>query len=205
MVAIVGFTAGSTSNGQSITVLATGQKTVALDVPLSEIDLVKIGQSARVAVDGFIEPLRGTVTKIGLLSSTSASSTTFPVTVTLTNSASRMHDGAGADVTITAGHAKNALLVPASAITTIGTRHVVSLVQAGKTTITRVAVGLAGTDTSQVTSGLKVGDKVQLADPGKALPSSATSGSNSAFPGSGRFPGFFSGGSGEFPNVTPGG
>jgi hypothetical protein len=49
----------------------------------------------------------------------------------------------------------------------------------GKSQVTAVTVGLAGTDVSQVTAGLKVGQAVELANPGTALPSSANSSSTS--------------------------
>jgi hypothetical protein len=64
--------------------------------------------------------------------------------------------------------------------------------------VTVLTFGLAGTDASQVTAGLKVGQAVELANPGTALPSSATSTSTTTrFPGgfgSGFVPGGFGGG-----------
>lgn len=193
-VASVGFTAGSASNGQSITILGAGNQIVQINVPLGQIDQVRTGQSASLAVDGQPSALHGTVTRIGLLSSTSGGSTTFPVTVTLADGAPKLYDGVGADVTITTGTVSNAVTVPNSAIATVGTRHTVTVVRAGRSTTTRVTLGLTGTDTSQITTGLKVGDRVQLADPGRALPSSATSGSTSTRRFGGGFPGGFSGG-----------
>jgi HlyD family secretion protein len=192
-VATVGFTVGSGSNGQSITILGTGNQIVQINVPLSQIEQVKLGQSASLAVDGQTSALHGTVTKIGLLSSTSAGTTTFPVTVTLAANSPKLFDGVGADATVTTGTVSNAVTVPNSAITTVGSRHLVTVVRGGRSTTTQVTLGLAGAATSQVTAGVKAGDKVQLALPGKALPSSATSNSTSIRRFGGTFPGGFTG------------
>jgi len=176
-IAAVGFTADSSSSGSSVTILGTGGQVVNINVPLSEIGQLKTGQPASVQADGVTAPVHGTVSYIGLLSSTSGSLTTFPVVIALNEGSPALHDGVGADVTVTTGSAANAVLVPNSAITTIGTRHVVTLVANGKSQVTVVTLGLAGTDVSQVTAGLKVGQAVELANPGTALPSSATSSS----------------------------
>ena len=177
-VASVSYSAGSSSSGGSITILGVGNQVVTVQVPLSEIDQVKTGQPATVAVDGSTSaPLNGTVTKIGLLSTTSGSRTTFPVTVTLADGSPALHNGVGADVVITTGTASNAVLVPNSAITTVGTRHTVSVVRNGKASTVLVTLGLTGSDTTQVTKGLSAGDRVEIADPSQPLPSSATTSS----------------------------
>ena len=197
-IAAVGLTADSSSSGSSVTILGTGGQVVNINVPLSEISQLKTGQAASVQADGVTAPVHGTVSYIGLLSSTSGSLTTFPVVIALNEGSPALHDGVGADVTVTTGSAANAALVPNSAITTIGTRHVVTVVANGKSQVTAVTLGLAGTDVSQVTAGLKVGQAVELANPGTALPSSATSSSTiTRFPagfGSGFVPGGFGGG-----------
>ncbi len=200
-VATVGLTVGSSASGHTITILGTGNQVVTINVPLSEIDQVKTGQPATIAVDGRTDQLTGTVTKIGIKSTTSGSLTTFPVTITLADGSPTIHDGVGASVVVTTGTAANAVLVPNSAITTVGTRHTVIVVKNGKTQTTQVTVGLAGSASSQITKGLQVGDTVELADNGAALPSSATSATTTTgrfggFTGGGGFAGFAGGGAG---------
>lgn len=195
-VASVGFTVGSGSNGQSITILGTGNQIVKINVPLSQIDQVKRGQSASLAVDGRTGALHGTVTRIGLLSSTSGGSTRFPVAVTLADGAPKLYNGVGADVTITTGTASDVVIIPNSAITTVSTHHTVTVMQGGRTRITQVTLGLTGTDTSQVKAGLKAGAKVQLAIPDKDLPSSANNSTRTTRPFGGNFPVRFSGAGG---------
>lgn len=187
-VAAVGLTVGKSSSG-SITILGKGNQVVSIGVPLSQIDQVKTGQGASIQVDGQTAPLHGTVTKIGVVSSTSGSVTTFPVTVTLASGSRAVHDGVGADVTITTGTTTNAILVPNSAITTIGTRHTVTVVSGGNSQTVAVTLGLVGGDTSQVTAGLKAGEQVCLADPSQALPSSTTQSTTTRLGGFGGFGG----------------
>jgi multidrug efflux pump subunit AcrA (membrane-fusion protein) len=131
--------------------------------------------------------LHGTVASVGLLSSTSGSLTTFPVFVKLDPGSRHLFDGAGADVVIDTGTAAGVLSVPNSAIH-VGAagRYTVSVVNGGTTTTTRVTLGLIGTDVSQVKSGLKLGDRVLLADPSKSLPSSSTSNTSGSFRFGGR-------------------
>src|SRR6201999_915505 len=106
------------SSGNSITILGTGNQVVSIAVPLSEIAQVKTGQPVSIQVDGITAALHGTVTKIGILSSTSGSLTTFPVSITLADGSPAVHDGVGAAATITTGTASGVVLVPNSAITT---------------------------------------------------------------------------------------
>ena len=146
-------------------------------MPLADIDDVKVGQSVSVAVDGIKTSLLGKVESIGMLSSTSGSITTFPVTVKLDEAQSRLYDGTGADVVITTGRATDVVLVPNSAIRSVGTSvHTVTVAANGTTKTVRITLGVVGTVTSEVRSGLHAGDKVVVADLSQDLPSSATSG-----------------------------
>jgi HlyD family secretion protein len=195
-VAAIGLTAGTSSSGQTITIVGTGVQGVSVTVPLPQIDEVKVGQAVTVSADGHPAALHGTVTSIGLVSSTSGSTATFPVTVRFDAGSARLYDGTGADVVITTGTARNVPVVPNSAIHS-GLRgaHTVTVVRKGSTTDVPVTVGLAGSDVTQIKTGLAVGDRVEVADPGEQLPAS-TSSSNSGF----RF-----GGVGGFGRLSVGG
>ena len=70
----------------------------------------------------------------------------------------------------------------------------------GKTMTVQITLGVSGTDVTQVTNGLKVGDQVVLADLTQALPTSTTS-TNTRGGGFGSF----LGGAGGGPNFGPGG
>jgi multidrug efflux pump subunit AcrA (membrane-fusion protein) len=195
MVGAVGLTAGASSSGQTITIVGTGVQGVNVTVPLPEVDQVKVGQPVTVSADGHPTALHGTVASIGLVSSTSGSTTTFPVTVQLNAGSPHLYDGTGADAVITTGTASGVVTVPNSAIRSgrSGT-HSVTVVQGGKTTTVPVTIGVVGTDVTQIKSGLKAGQQVVIADLGQQLPSS-TSSTNSGFrPGGGFGGGGFGGG-----------
>ena len=189
-VAAIGFTPGQSSSGETITIVGTGIPGVEATVVLAQVDQVKVGQKVTVAADGVSATLHGTVTSIGLLSTTSGSSTAYPVTVQLDAGTPQLYDGTGADIVIDTGSANNVLTVPNSAIhTTGGGLHTVTVVNGGKTSTVPVTLGIAGSDVTEVKSGLKAGQEVELADLSQQLPAS-TSNSNNAF----KFPrggGFF--------------
>lgn len=191
LVAAVGLTAGQSSAGGTITVVGTGIPGVDATVPLAQIDQVKVGQQVTVAVDGVSAELHGTVVSIGLLSTTSGSSTAYPVTIQLGAGTPQLYDGAGADLVINTGSARNVLTVPNSAIHTgAGGRHTVTVVDGGKTSSVPVTLGIAGSDVTEVKSGLKAGQRVALADLSQQLPASTSNSNN------GRFGGFLPGGGG---------
>jgi multidrug efflux pump subunit AcrA (membrane-fusion protein) len=183
-VAAVGLTAGASSSGQTVTIVGTGVQGVSVAVPLAQVDQVRPGQHVTISADGQSTVLRGTVESIGLLSTTSGSTTTFPVAVELDGSSQHLYDGTGADVVITTGTATNVLTVPNSAIHTgpNGT-HTVTVVQGGKTTTVPVTLGVAGDDVTQIKNGITAGQQVVLADLGRPLPSSTTSNSGTFRPG----------------------
>ena len=183
-VAAVGLTAGASSSGKSITIVGTGIEGVNATVPLAQVDRVKVGQPVSVAADGVTRPLHGTVESVGLLSSSSGSSTTFPVTIRLDPDSPHRYDGSGAEVVITTGTATNVIAVPNSAIhSAAGGGHTVTVLAHGKTTTVPVTLGIVGADLTQVKSGLKVGQQVVLADLGRSLPSSSTNGNTRRPPG----------------------
>ena len=112
---------------------------------------------------------------------TSSNVVEFPVTINL-NSASNVRLGASASVSITTGSKDNVLEVPSAAITTLGQIHTVSVQHGTTYTTTPVQIGLVGTSTTEITSGVSEGDVLRL-------PTSSSSASTS-------FPSFGGGGLG---------
>ncbi|MCU1655995.1 MAG: hypothetical protein JWO57_651, partial [Pseudonocardiales bacterium] len=206
-IAAIGLTAGNSSSGQTITIVGTGVQGVNVTVPLAEVGQVKAGQRVSVSADGLTAVLHGTVESVGLLSSTSGSTTTFPVAVQLDAGSPHLYDGTGAGVVITTGTATNVITVPNSAIHAgrNGTQTV-TVVAGGTTSTVPVTLGVAGSDITQIKTGLKAGQQVVLADLGQALPSSTTSSTTGTFR-PGQFPGGggFGGGAGGGRTTTTGG
>jgi hypothetical protein len=203
-VAALGFKEGASSSGETITIVGTGVQGVAVTVPLAQIDQVKTGQRVAITADGSRAVLHGTVTSIGIVSSSSGSSTTFPVTIRLDADSPHLYDGVGADAVITTGTARNVLTVPNSALHTgLGSVRTVTVASGGKTSTVAVTVGLSGDDVTQVETGLKAGEQVVIADLNEALPSSASQSNNNR--GFGNFPGGGFGNIGNIPRFLPGG
>lgn len=169
-----GSTVGASSSSSTITLVGSGAKQVTTTVSLSDVDRVKVGDHVDVKVDGVAAALTGKVSSIGVLSSTTGSSTTYPVKVLLDPASAKLYDGSGATVSIVVAEVSDVLTVPTSAVHRTGARSTVTLLRKGKPTTVPVEVGAAGLDQTQITSGLSAGDQVVLADLGQPLPSGNT-------------------------------
>ncbi|WP_055751603.1 efflux RND transporter periplasmic adaptor subunit [Frankia sp. AvcI1] len=179
--------ASTASAGSGITVIGAGTS-YAVETSVADSDLAKVhvGQAASAIVDGSATALTGTVVGIGLLPTSSltsgsngggsgaSSSVSYPVTISLNRASQRIFSGSDADVSIVIAQAANATAVPSSALRSLGQIQTVTVVRGGKATTTIVGVGAAGTTLTQITSGVKVGDRVVLADLSTPLPSAGT-------------------------------
>jgi multidrug efflux pump subunit AcrA (membrane-fusion protein) len=172
----VGSAVSASSSSASIRVVGSGQKRVTTTVGIADVDRVKPGQSVRIVVDGVSTPLQGKVTFVGVLntSGTSGTTTTYPVTILLDPTSLALYDGAGASVSIDVGKVSDVLTVPVSALHPIGSAYTVTIDTNGTLTTTRVQIGAVGADSVQLTSGVREGDRVVLADIKQAVPSSNT-------------------------------
>jgi HlyD family secretion protein len=169
---VAGRSVGGSATGSSITVIGQGTEQVSTTVGLADIDSVHVGESATVRVDGVGGQLTGTVSNVGVLNSTSGSSTSYPVTIRLDPTSARLFDGSGASVQIEVARVSGVLTVPSSAVHTFGQLHTVEVLTNGKPTQVRVTVGAVGSDRTQISSGLKAGQQVVLADLATPLPTS---------------------------------
>ncbi len=164
-------TVGASSSSATVTIIGGGAKQVTTTVGLADIDKVKVGDKASVKVDGVSTLLTGTVSSIGLLNSTTGSTTTYPVKILLDPSGAKLYDGSGASVSITVNAVRDVLTVPSSAVHHLGVLNTVSVLKRGKVSTVRVTLGAVGADLTQIKSGLAVGDHVVLADLSAPLPS----------------------------------
>jgi RND family efflux transporter MFP subunit len=178
-VAAMPFTAGhAMTTSQSVSIIGSGSVQVSIDVAETAITSVKVGQSASVSASTG-SASAGKVTAIGILPSDSSTSSTasYPVTVTVPKPSAALAPGVTGAVSVTVASARNAVVLPVSAVTklTDTTGTVTLLGQDNQTTPTRVSLGAIGTGTVQITSGVGVGQRVVIADNTAALPSSSTS------------------------------
>ncbi|HEY4017816.1 MAG TPA: HlyD family efflux transporter periplasmic adaptor subunit [Pseudonocardiaceae bacterium] len=189
-VAEVDLTQGQNTSANSTTahivIVGPGEDEVTTAVSDSQVGQVKPGQSVSVAPDGSTTPISGRVSAIGALASTTSSGTaSYPVTISLGNSAQRLFAGATASVAITLNTVNAAVTVPTSAVHSVGAFSFVTTQVNGTPTLTRVSVGVQGADLTQITNGLKAGDQVVLADLNTALPTAGTTNTRGGLGGAG--------------------
>ena len=167
----------SASGGSSFITLAQVSR-FRMEVSLSESDIgsVKVGQPATVTVNAASgEQFAARVTDIGVLSSSSGSSSSavsYPVTLSLDQTAKSLKAGMSATADVVTSQVTG-MAVPSQALN--GSTVTVEAADGSQST-QRVQTGVVGDSTTQVVSGLKVGDKVVVRSTAAAL--GAASGSD---------------------------
>jgi multidrug efflux pump subunit AcrA (membrane-fusion protein) len=176
-----GSDSGSTA---AVTVIKPTRFVVDVDVAADDITDVKKGLQAKITPAGATEPIYGTVQDVGRVAETGSSgAATFPVTVTVTGTQKKMYAGTSADVSIIAKQVEDVLAVPSLALTTSGGKTYVTKIDGSKTTKTAVTVGETYGLSTEITKGLKSGDKVQVATGNLTRAGRSPSGSNQQKPG----------------------
>lgn len=158
---------GSSSSTAGFFVLAD-LNVLQVKVGFSEADStkVKVGLGTQVTFDSIQNAtFTGKVVQIDLTSTTVSNVVTYYAYVALdaTDALAQVRPGMTASVTVVVQHADNVVSLPAAAVNARGTNATVN-VEVGndpkKTTPTQVTVGLRGDSLTEITSGLKEGDKV---------------------------------------------
>jgi biotin carboxyl carrier protein len=178
-------TAGSTSTPAFVVIGSGSSYEVSVPVSVTDIAEVAVGQQAEVTPDSTNAVEGGRVSAIGVLGTSATSGTTYPVTVTLDAADLGQFSGADADVSIVVKKATDVATVPSSAVRTVGTIHLVTEVNGTTPKEVRVTIGTVGPLLTQVTSGVKVGQQVSLADLQEPLPSTSSSTTRTGFGGTG--------------------
>ncbi len=179
-----------------------------LTVNIDELDILSVqsGQTATVVLDALPDQtFEGTVTKISDSGNVQSGVTTYPVTITLTDSAdSGMKTGMNANATISIATSENVLLIPLDALQETGGEQFVF-----------VADGSTGGDGMQgerrtVQTGLSDGTNVEiisgLSEGEQIIYTKSTSGDSSetmTFPGGNMPGGGMQGGGGQMPGGAP--
>ncbi|HEX4732154.1 MAG TPA: HlyD family efflux transporter periplasmic adaptor subunit [Solirubrobacterales bacterium] len=182
------------SSGSAFMVLAQLSR-LKMEVSFSESDIGKVrkGQTATVSVDSLEgTELSGEVTKLSVLPSEEGSSVVeYPATILLTQSAKGLRAGMSASAEVVVEQVKNAITVSSEALS----GKTVTVEEGGKEVTKTVTTGLAGDETTQIISGLKVGDTVVLPEAKVATATAGGEGeSGAAKAGFGGFGGAAAGG-----------
>lgn len=177
-VSTVPFSAGnSATTSESIGIVGGAGVQLSLSIDQSTITSVKVGQAVQVTSAAGTTS-HGTVSAIGILpeSSDTSSTASYQVTVHVTSPAQGLKPGTTAGAVITVAAARNATLVPISAVTLINNRNgIVNVVgQNHEVTSTPVSLGATGATQVQVTRGVTAGTTLVIADTTSPLPTSDT-------------------------------
>jgi len=171
----VGLVAGEpASTSAGVVIVGAGGAVVTVALPLAQLGHVRVAQDVTVTPAGTTDAVPGLVQSIGVLpSSTTSSTPTYPVRVTVPEAPVTLAAGSTATVSFTLATASDVLTVPVSAVTGVSSGSgSVQVLSGGTVQTARVTVGAVGQGRVQVEQGLTAGQVVVLADPTTALPSS---------------------------------
>ncbi|HEX2893749.1 MAG TPA: biotin/lipoyl-binding protein [Marmoricola sp.] len=158
-------TSGGTtgSSTPAITVITPRSLQVDANVSAADVAKVKKGMQVEITPTGGGDVAYGTVSQVGVIASAGDSGAAqFPVTVDVTGKPSGLYAGSTADVAITVKQATDVLAVATAALHMDGDQTYVYLVEGSKRTKRVVEVGEAYGAQTEIRSGLKEGDVVEL-------------------------------------------
>lgn len=165
---LVGGTSGQ-GNGNSgsttaaITVISPRTLLVDANVSASDVSRLKNGMQAEITPTGGGQVVYGTVSEIGVIASASSSGAAqFPVTIAVTGTPSGLYPGSSATVAITVSQATNVLTVPTQALHSSGNTTYVYVISGSNRVKTTVTIGASYGPQTEVLSGLKEGDTVEV-------------------------------------------
>jgi membrane fusion protein, macrolide-specific efflux system len=194
--------ADSSSGSAEIEVINTGRFIVSSDVDDTEIGSIKAGDQAVITPSGSDDSTsaHGVVTSVGLIATDEDDVATFPVSISVTGTPSDLYAGATATVAIITEQLNNITEVPTAAISYSNGSATVTEVVGGSDKTVVITTGATSGIYTQVTSGLKAGDKV-IEEVVKFNRSALTKGGTKSLFGSGGGSGThtFTGGGGGFP------
>ena len=151
----------NSSSDPQILVISTNSWLVNATVDATSVGLIKKGNQAQLTVTGASDTVYGTISSIGLVSSSTSGTASYPVVIDVTGSPSGLHDGANVTATLIYKQVSNVLVVPTIALhRNANGGQYVEQVKNGKTVQTTVRVGIASGGQTQIVSGLSAGDKI---------------------------------------------
>lgn len=191
--------AGSTAGGDpgssstQIEVVSTGTFVVNSTVDDTEVGELATGDQAVITPTGSTTDVYGTVASVGMVATNSGGVPSFPVTIDVTGTPSGVYAGSGADVSIVVKQLDDVVEVPSAAISYKAAQATVTVVESGGRRVSRpVTVGTTDSGETQITRGLRVGEKLVEREVTFTGPSgNRTLGRSGAFPGGGRPGGHF--------------
>src|SRR5665648_504859 len=157
---------GATTTTSSAQFVVVGTESWQIDVTVddADVDLIAVGDQAEITIEDVTDMVFGTVTEIGLISTSTSGVAAYPVTSMLTGQPDGVYDGVSGDVAIVYERRTDVLTVPSAAVRTVDGGSVVTQAGAdGKEITTSVTVGETVGDLTEITAGLVEGDEVLVA------------------------------------------
>jgi macrolide-specific efflux system membrane fusion protein len=156
----------SSDSGDTPFVTIANLDTWYVDCDFSEADVAKVTKGDDVSITfGSLpdETFTGTVKSIDMTATTTDDVTTYGVKVEIAGAPKELRDGASATVTVTTASADDVLAVPTSAVTTDSQGQSTVKKVANGTSVTQIVqIGIKGDLYTEIKSGLKAGDEVEL-------------------------------------------
>lgn len=152
----------SSSGSGQIEVINTNSFTVSASVGDTEISNIKAGDQAIITPSGSTGSTTayGVVSSVGLIATDDDDVATFPVTISVTGAPSGLYAGSTATVEIVTEQLSNVTEVPTAAISYANGSATVTRLIGGSDKTVDITTGASSGAYTQVTSGLKAGDKV---------------------------------------------
>lgn len=164
VVTAVNIVPGSSASSATAAISMLDRSTLHVDLKLSENDVTKVSlnQPVKLTIDALKDwSSQGTVSYIAPAAESSNDVVTYAVRVSFPDTDTRVKVGMTANLSITTAKKDTVLLIPNTALLPKGAGHAVKILGAdGKTTEVEVQTGLTDGSNTEITSGLKAGDKV---------------------------------------------
>ncbi len=157
-------TAGSSTNvsNQQIASISTGNpNTVSINIAEVDAPQVKVGQDTTVTFDALPnKTFTGKVIGINTTGTVTSGVTTYPAVIELDSSGGDIYPNMSATANIITKIDNNVLLIPTSAVQTVGTQSTVRVINNGQVTTVPVTTGDSSSTQTVITSGLTDGETV---------------------------------------------
>lgn len=154
---------GSTASNQAVGSVILAGSALQASVNLSEIDVTKVsvGQKVTMTLDAFPEKtFTGEITGLNTTGSVSSGVTTYPATITFDTAQTNIYPNMAVSAKIITKVKDNVLLVPSSAVQTLGGETTVRILRDKKVESIPVEVGDSSDTQTEIVSGLSEGDEV---------------------------------------------
>lgn len=185
-----GSSGGSSSNSGGGFVDLADLTKLQVTADFAEVDATRLkeGQKATVTWNALTDTeVSGTVASIDPSATSANDVVTYPATVTLDSVPKGARIGQTVSVSVVTGTVADAIYVNSVAVTKVGNRRTVTVLENGRQVTRAVEVGLEGDQLVQITSGLTVGEQVVITSTGSSGGGGVPGGGG--FPGGGGVPG----------------